>query len=104
MDKEAKAGNARGVMGEVVGRFEDIAVLLLMGLLMVVVAISTVELGWLLFKDLTTPGTLLVDVEEMLELFGFFLLVLVGLELLTTLKKQRSEEPLRRIVWSGSRG
>jgi uncharacterized membrane protein (DUF373 family) len=86
MDKEAKAGNARGVMGEVVGRFEDIAVLLLMGLLMVVVAISTVELGWLLFKDLTTPGTLLVDVEEMLELFGFFLLVLVGLELLTTLK------------------
>jgi hypothetical protein len=43
-------------------------------------------------------------VEEMLELFGFFLLVLVGLELLTTLKKQRSEEPLRRIVWSGSRG
>jgi hypothetical protein len=42
-------------------------------------------------------------VEEMLELFGFFLLVLVGLEL-TTLKKQRSEEPLRRIVWSGSRG
>jgi uncharacterized membrane protein (DUF373 family) len=33
-----------------------------------------------------TPGTLLVDVEEMLELFGFFLLVFVGLELLTTMK------------------
>src|SRR5690606_40260481 len=31
-------------------------------------------------------GPLLVSVEEMLELFGFFLLVLVGLELLTTLK------------------
>jgi len=86
MDEETKAGNAVGVMGQVVGRFEDIAVLLLMGLLMVVVAISTVELGWLLFKDLTTVGTMLVDVEEMLELFGFFLLVLVGLELLTTLK------------------
>jgi uncharacterized membrane protein (DUF373 family) len=57
-----------------------------MGLLMVVVAISTVELGWLLVRDITTVGTLLVDVEEMLELFGFFLLVLVGLELLTTLK------------------
>jgi uncharacterized membrane protein (DUF373 family) len=84
--KETKDGNPVGMMGQLVGRFEDIAVFLLMGLLMVVVAIATVELGWLLFKDLTTVGTLLVDVEEMLELFGFFLLVLVGLELLTTLK------------------
>jgi uncharacterized membrane protein (DUF373 family) len=73
-------------MAQVVARFEDVAVLFLMGLLMVVVAISILELGWLLFRDLTTPGTMLVDVEEMLELFGFFLLVLVGLELLTTLK------------------
>jgi uncharacterized membrane protein (DUF373 family) len=79
--------DADGVMARVVGHFEDVAVLLLMCLLMVVVAISTVELGWLLLKDITTPGTtMLVDVEEMLELFGFFLLVLVGLELLTTLK------------------
>jgi uncharacterized membrane protein (DUF373 family) len=84
--KEAKGTNRAGAMARLVGRFEDIAVLLLMSLLMVVVAISTVELGWLLLRDITTPGTMLVDVEEMLELFGFFLLVLVGLELLTTLK------------------
>ena len=84
--KETTDGDRAGRIAQVVGRFEDIAVVLLMVLLMVVVAISTVELGWLLFKDLTTVGTLLVDVEEMLELFGFFLLVLVGLELLTTLK------------------
>lgn len=84
--KGAKDVTTGGTMARVVGRFEDVAVLLLMSLLMVVVAISALELGWLLFKDLTTPGTLLVDVEEMLELFGFFLLVLVGLELLTTLK------------------
>jgi uncharacterized membrane protein (DUF373 family) len=82
----AKDARPVGVMGRVVGRFEDVAVFLLMCLLMVVVAISILELGWLLFRDLTTAGTLLVDVDEMLELFGFFLLVLVGLELLTTLK------------------
>jgi uncharacterized membrane protein (DUF373 family) len=73
-------------MARVVRRFEDIAVLLLMVLLMVVVAISALELGWLLLKDVITPWPMLIDVEEMLELFGFFLLVLVGLELLTTLK------------------
>jgi uncharacterized membrane protein (DUF373 family) len=89
--KDAKAEEVKltgpvATMGRVVERFEDIAVLLLMILLMVVVAISTGELGWLLYTDLTTVGTMLVDVEEMLELFGFFLLVLVGLELLTTLK------------------
>jgi uncharacterized membrane protein (DUF373 family) len=84
--QEVKGSGPVSTMGQVVERFEDIAVLLLMALLMVVVAISTVELGWLLYKDLTTVGTMLVDIEEMLELFGFFLLVLVGLELLTTLK------------------
>jgi uncharacterized membrane protein (DUF373 family) len=83
--KETDSANYAG-MARVIRRFEDFAVLFLMVLLMVVVAISTVELGWLLIRDVKTPGTLLVDVEEMLELFGFFLLVLVGLELLTTMK------------------
>jgi hypothetical protein len=57
--KEAKGTNRAGAMARLVGRFEDIAVLLLMSLLMVVVAISTVELGWLLLRDITTPGTML---------------------------------------------
>jgi uncharacterized membrane protein (DUF373 family) len=57
-----------------------------MTLLMIVVALSTVELGWLLLRDLSTVRVLLLDVDEMLELFGFFLLVLIGVELLTTLK------------------
>jgi uncharacterized membrane protein (DUF373 family) len=81
-----KASESGGVVAHIVRRFEDVAVLVLMSLLMVVVAISIVELGWLLLSDLTSIGTMLLDVEEMLGLFGFFLLVLVGLELLTTMK------------------
>lgn len=73
-------------MARVLRPFESITVLALIALLMVLVAIATLELGWLLLRDLATPGPLLVSVEEMLELFGFFLLVLVGLELITTLK------------------
>jgi uncharacterized membrane protein (DUF373 family) len=81
-----KENGSGSVVAHIVRRFEDVAVLVLMTLLMIVVAISIVELGWLLLSDLTSIGTMLLDVEEMLGLFGFFLLVLVGLELLTTMK------------------
>jgi uncharacterized membrane protein (DUF373 family) len=69
-----------------VKRFERVIVLVLILFLMVVVAISTVELGWVLFGDLSSVREILLDPEEMFGLFGFFLLVLIGLELLTTLK------------------
>ena len=66
--------------------FEHLVVFVLMGLLVVVVAVATVELVWLLYKDITSATGLLLDVEEMFELFGFFLLVLIGMELLATLR------------------
>jgi uncharacterized membrane protein (DUF373 family) len=67
--------------------FEHTVVLLLMVFLMVVVALTTLELGWLVVRDVSSVnGLLLLDVDEMFELFGFFLLVLIGMELLVTLK------------------
>jgi uncharacterized membrane protein (DUF373 family) len=66
--------------------FEHVVVYILMGLLMVVVSNATIELGWLLLRDMSSTRVLMLDAEEMLELFGFFLLVLIGVELLTTLK------------------
>jgi uncharacterized membrane protein (DUF373 family) len=65
---------------------ELVVVLFLMALLIVVVAISAVELAWLLFRDLSSVRVLVLDAEEMFELFGFFLFVLIGLELFTALK------------------
>jgi uncharacterized membrane protein (DUF373 family) len=53
---------------------------------MVMVVLGTVELGWLLLQDITTIRPRLLDVEEVLEVFGYFLLVLVGLELITSMK------------------
>jgi uncharacterized membrane protein (DUF373 family) len=66
--------------------FERIVIVVLMVLLMVIVAITTVELGWILFRDLFSTRLLVLDTEEMLDLFGFFMLVLIGLELNTSLK------------------
>ena len=67
-------------------RFERGVVLFLMLLLMIVTGIAALELGWLLIGDFATTRELVLDREELLQLFGFFLLVLVGVELLTALK------------------
>jgi len=66
--------------------FERVVIVVLMVLLMTIVAVTTLELGWILFRDLTSTRQLVLDTEEMFDLFGFFLLVLIGLELNTSLK------------------
>ena len=55
-------------------------------MMMAVVAFSTLELGWIIIKDAITPPILLLEVDELLEVFGFFLLILIGVELLETIK------------------
>lgn len=58
----------------------------LLVILTLVVLLATVDLGWIILKDILTPPLFLLDVAELLELFGAFLLVLIGLELLDTIK------------------
>ena len=50
------------------------------------VMLATVDLGWLIIKDILSPPILLLDIAELLGLFGAFLLVMIGLELLGTIK------------------
>jgi uncharacterized membrane protein (DUF373 family) len=67
--------------------FERAVALALLVLLMIVVSLATLELGGLVFRDLRLVTNALLEAEQMLELFGAFLLVLVGMELLTSLKE-----------------
>lgn len=67
-------------------KFEKIIVLSLIGMMVVVILLATVELGWVLIRDIITPPLILLDIDELLEIFGFFLLVLIGVELLETIK------------------
>ena len=73
-------------ISRVVGGFERSIVLVLMGLLVVIITLSTVDLILLIVRDVGTKKALLLNLDEMLELFGFFLMVLVGMELLASLK------------------
>jgi len=67
-------------------RFEQYIVLMLISMMMIVVLLSTIELGWLIVKDVITPPVVLLEIDELLELFGFFMLVLIGIELLETIR------------------
>lgn len=51
-----------------------------------VVLLATIELAWILVKDLLSPPFFLLEIHELLELFGLFLLVLIGIELLHSVK------------------
>ena len=55
-------------------------------LLIVVMLLSTIHLGWLIGEEILKPPKWLIPVQGLLEIFGYFLLVLIGVELLETLK------------------
>lgn len=66
--------------------FEKFITLLLIGMMVLVVTLSVLELGWILYKDIMTPPLLLLEIDELFEIFSFFLMVLIGLELIETMK------------------
>jgi uncharacterized membrane protein (DUF373 family) len=67
-------------------KFERFIVLSLITMMVIVVVLATIELGWIILRDIVTPPIILLEIEELLEIFGFFLLVLIGIELLETIK------------------
>jgi len=66
--------------------FEHVVIIALITMMIVVVLLATIELGYIIIKDIITPPIILLEIEELLEIFGFFLLVLIGVELLETIK------------------
>jgi len=79
-------------MDKVLKIFEKIIVWTLLCLMMAAVLVSTVELAFILFQQLMKPPLFLLNIEEMLEVFGFFLMVLIGLELLESIKAYLEED------------
>jgi uncharacterized membrane protein (DUF373 family) len=67
--------------------FEKIIIRVLVVLMAFVLLLSTVELAWVIIKDIITPPILLLEIDELLDIFGLFMLVLIGIELLDTIAK-----------------
>lgn len=66
--------------------FERIITRTLLAMMAGAVLLAAVELAWFLDKDVLTPPLFQLDLDELLGLFGQFLLVLIGIELLHTME------------------
>jgi uncharacterized membrane protein (DUF373 family) len=73
-------------MIEIVNKFEKVIYAVLMIMLMVVLIAAVVDLAWILVISLTDISPWLLESHEMIQVLGGFLLVLIGVELLDTIK------------------
>jgi uncharacterized membrane protein (DUF373 family) len=78
-------------MLDMLKKFEKVITVTLVVLMAIVVLLATIELGWIIIKDIITPPVFLLEIDELLEIFGLFLLVLIGVELLETIKAYLKE-------------
>lgn len=74
-------------MLHLIKRFERGIIMVLVVLMSAVLLLSTLELAWIIIQDIISPPVLLLDINELLDIFGLFMLVLIGIELLDTIAK-----------------
>ena len=67
-------------------KFERYIIYALIIMMVFVVLAATIELGWIIIKDIINPPMFMLVISDLLEIFGFFMLVLIGIELMETIK------------------
>ena len=67
-------------------KIQRFGVMALAGMLAIVVVLSIAHLGIVIGEEIWTPPRFLIPVQGLVEVFGYFLLVLIGVELLETLR------------------
>ena len=77
-----------------IARFEKLVYLVLIILLGIVIVFSIAELIGLIYAGLFVQSIYRLDNHELVNLFGFFLLVIIGIELLETLKTYLHENTI----------
>ena len=74
-------------MFTVLKKFEHLMIQALTIMMAIVLGLATLDLGWLIVKDISQPPLFLLSVNELLEVFGLFMLVVIGIELLQSIMK-----------------
>jgi uncharacterized membrane protein (DUF373 family) len=68
-------------------KFERMIIMALVVMMALVLLFATIELAWIISKDILSPPIFLLEIDELLEIFGLFMLVLIGIELMETIVK-----------------
>jgi uncharacterized membrane protein (DUF373 family) len=74
-------------MFNILKRYEKIIIQALMVMMAIVLGLATLDLGWLIVQDIVKSPLFLLSVNQLLEIFGLFMLVVIGIELLESIMK-----------------
>jgi uncharacterized membrane protein (DUF373 family) len=74
-------------MLSILKKYEKIMIQALMIMMAIVLGLATVDLAWLIIQDIIKPPFFLLSIDQLLEIFGLFMLVVIGIELLETIMK-----------------
>ena len=72
---------------EVLKKYEKYLIQALMALMAIVLVLGTLDLAWFVIKSVIESPYFLFDVNLLLDVFGMFMLVLIGIDLLETIMK-----------------
>jgi uncharacterized membrane protein (DUF373 family) len=78
------------MLNKILNYFERIIVLILLLLMGIIIIISTIELAITIINEIIfhdkAKGFMFLEMQELLQLFSFILLIVIGLELFETIK------------------
>ncbi|HWQ05062.1 MAG TPA: phosphate-starvation-inducible PsiE family protein [Longilinea sp.] len=78
-------------MEKIARYFEKTIIYVLILMMMTIIVLSTVAFAIVLVGDMLRSPNFLPQIDDLLEIFGFFLLILIGVELLETIRAYLSE-------------
>ncbi len=74
---------------KIIKSIERIIIVTLVALMAIVLVLSTAEVAVIIVNELSNPFEskgIIIDINSLMEIFGFFLIVLIGFELFETVK------------------
>jgi len=79
---------------EILHTFSRIIILTLISMMMLTVLLSTVELLIVLVAEIFRHPKYVLGIENLFEVFGFFMMILIGMELLESIRTYLTDEVL----------
>jgi uncharacterized membrane protein (DUF373 family) len=68
-------------------KIKKVFVFCLIFLMILVILLSIIEPGWIILRNVLSPPVFLLEINELLEIFGLIMLVVIGIELIETVIK-----------------
>ena len=82
-------------MQEIIRAIERLLIAGILVVFSVILVLSFVDVVYVIYKDIIAPPLFIIDADRLMELFSIFLIILIGLELLETIKIYLKEDLLK---------